>query len=106
MTVKLKMTVKMKVTVKNESDREKNENEKYPISLLLEWKVLWKVAKAKKRAQAKESRRRERFRKNIGDIIRGVHIGNVDIGVVDAFTNIMPTGVDMLRTRMETRIFC
>ena len=99
MTVKLKMTVKMKVTVKNE-------NETYPISLLLEWKVLWNVTKAKEGAQAKESRRREWLCKNVGNIISGVNVGNGDIGVVDAFTNIMPTGVDMLRTCMETRIFC
>ena len=95
------LTVKLKVTVKIESDREK-----YPISLLLEWKVLWNVTKAKEGAQAKESRRREWLCKNVGNIISGVDVGNVDIGVVDAFTNIMPTGVDMLRTRMETRIFC
>jgi hypothetical protein len=65
---------------------------------------LRQIAKSKEGAQTEESRGRERFGKDIGDVICCDDIGKIDVRVVNAFADIVITSVDMFCTRMKTRI--
>ena len=59
--------------------------------------------------QSEKIRHRERFCKDVSDVVRGVDVGEINIGVIDALTNVMAAGIDVLNVFdacMETRVLC
>ena len=65
---------------------------------------LRQIAESKEGAQTEESQGRERFGKDISNVICCDDIGKIDVQVVNAFTDIVITSVDMFCTHMKTRI--
>ena len=87
-------------------NKRKQETDKYPMWLLLEWK-LGQVTKPKEGVQVEKSGHREWLGEDIGNIVVGVDIGEVNVGIVDTLlTNIVPMSVDVLNTCMKMWILC
>jgi len=63
---------------------------------------LRQVAKAKERMQVEKGGSRKRLCKNVssGDI------GEVNVGIIDAFMNVVPVGIDMFSAGMKMSVFC
>jgi len=80
------------------------------------WKVLHmtppqveelrQVAKAKERTQVEKGGSRKRLCKNVGNVVGSRDIGEVNVGIIDAFTNVVPVGIDMFSVGVKTRVFC
>ena len=56
--------------------------------------------------QSEKSRHRERFCTDVGDVVRGVDVGEINIGVIDALMNVMAAGIDVFGACIETKVLC
>jgi hypothetical protein len=44
--------------------------------------------------------------KDVGDVVGSRDVGEVDVRIINTFTNVVPAGIDMFSVSVETRVLC